>query len=638
METAMEKKTLDSENLMKPVFLTKAHREELALKRRQDEIADRDRRLVQISCSNPDNGDGNRYRDRRRECHSGSDRKRDRESDREFRERDVKARVEKLEKLKHEKEINAMKEQYLGSTKPKKRVIIKPSKNFRFDWENIEDTSSGDMNVLYQNPHEAQLLFGRGFRAGIDRREQKKLVATNHGREKREEEDKHWSEKKLEEMSERDWRIFKEDFDISYKGSKIPHPMRSWKESRLSYELLKAVKRAGYEKPKPIQMAAIPLGLEQRDVIGISQTGSGKTAAFVLPMLAYISRLPPMREENQTEGPYALVMAPTRELAHQIEEETVKFARYLGFKAISITGGESIEKQALKLSQGCEIVIATPGRLLDCLERRYVVLNQCNYLVLDEADRMIDMGFEPQVAEVLDAMPSSNLKPEKEDEELEEKKIYRTTYMFSATMLPSVERLARKYLRNPVVVTIGETTKLITQQVIMTKESEKFSRLKKLIDDLGDDKTAIVFVNTRNKVDYIVKNLEKLARCRVTTLHAGKSQEQRDYSLEEFKKKRFNVLVTTDVLGRGLDILDLAQVINYDMPNTMDLYTHRIGRTGRAGKTGVATTFLTLEDKDLFYGLKQKLIEYNSLVPPELARHEASKFKPGTVPDRFSHF
>lgn len=124
----------------------------------------------------------------------------------------------------------------------------------------------------------------------------------------------------------------------------------------------------------------------------------------------------------------------------------------------------------------------------------------------------------------------------------------------------------------------------------------------------------------------------------MTTLHAGKSQEQRDYSLEEFKKKRFNVLVTTDVLGRGLDILDLAQVINYDMPNTMDLYTHRIGRTGRAGKTGIATTFLTLEDKDLFYGLKQKLIECNSLVPPELARHEASKFKPGTVPDRFSHF
>lgn len=636
METAMEKNTLDSAIHTKPVFVTKAHREELALKRRQDEIADRGRRLVQIPRSNPDNGDGNRDRDRKRERHRGHDRDRNRERDREFRELDVKARAEKLMKLEREKEINAMKEQYLGSTKPKKRVIIKSSKKLCFDWENTEDTSSGDTNVLYQKPHEAQLLFGRGFRAGIDRREQKKLVTAKHERVKRVEEDKHWSEKKLEEMSERDWRIFKEDFNISHKGFKIPRPMRNWEESKLSSELLQAVERAGYEKPKPIQMAAIPLGLEQRDVIGIAETGSGKTVAFVLPMLAYISRLPPMREENQSEGPYALVLVPTRELAHQIKEETVKFARYLGFKVISVAGGESIEKQALKLSQGCEIVIATPGRLLDCLERRYVVLNQCNYVVLDEADRMIDMGFEPQVAEVLDAMPSSKLKPVKEDEELDENKIYRTTYMLSATMSHSVESLARNYLRNPVVVTIGESTKLVTQQVIMIKESDKFSRLKKLIDELGDDKTAIVFANTKNKVDYIVKNLEKLERCRVTALHAGKSQEQRDINLEGFREKRFNVLVSTDVLGRGLDITDLAHVINYDMPNTMDTYTHRIGRTGRAGKTGAATTFLTLEDKDVFYGLKQKLVECNSLVPPELARHEASKFKPGTFPDRFN--
>ncbi|EOA39144.1 hypothetical protein CARUB_v10012078mg [Capsella rubella] len=607
MLTTTEKEVLDPTVVKKPVFLTKAHREELALKRRHDKTEDRHRRLVQITSSNSDNSDGNRYRDRTRE--RGRDRDRDRESEREYREREGKARAEKSVKLEREKEINAMKEQYLGTTKPKKRVITKPSKKFCFDWENTEDTSSGDMNVLYQNPHEAQLLFGRGFRAGIDRREQKKQVAAK----KREERDKHWSEKKLEEMSERDWRIFKEDFNISYKGSKVPHPMRNWEE-------------------------AIPLGLEQRDVIGIAETGSGKTVAFVLPMLSYISRLPPMREENQSDGPYALILVPTRELVKQIKEETVKFARYLGLKVISIVGGESIEKQALKLSQGCEILIATPGRLLDCLETRYVVLNQCNYLVLDEADRMIDMGFEPQVAEVLNAMPSSNLKPENEDEELEEKKIYRTTYMFSATMSSSVERLARKYMRNPVVVNTGETTKLVFQQVIMIKESEKFSRLKKLIDELGDEKTAIVFVNTKNKVDFIVKNLEKISRCRVTTLHAGKSQEQRDISLEGFRQKRFNVLVATDVLGRGLDIPDLAHVINYDMPNAIDMYTHRIGRTGRAGKTGVATTFLTLEDKDVFYGLKQKLVESNSLVPPELARHEASKFKPGTIPDRFSHF
>ncbi|KAJ6687368.1 ATP-DEPENDENT RNA HELICASE DBP3 [Salix koriyanagi] len=191
-------------------------------------------------------------------------------------------------------------------------------------------------------------------------------------------------------------------------------------------------------------------------------------------------------------------------------------------------------------------------------------------------------------------MPSSNLKPENEDEELDAKKIYRTTYMFSATMPPAVERLARKYLRNPVVVTIGtagKATDLISQHVIMTKESEKSSRLHRLLDELGD-KTAIVFVNTKKNADMVAKNLDKNGY-RVTTLHGGKSQEQREISLE----------------GRGIDIPDVAHVINYDMPGNIEMYTHRIGRTGRAGKTGVATTFLTLGDTDVFYDLMQMLIQ-----------------------------
>ncbi|PRQ24712.1 putative RNA helicase [Rosa chinensis] len=339
-------------------------------------------------------------------------------------------------------------------------------------------------------------------------------------------------------------------------------------------------------------MAAIPLGLQQRDVIGIAETGSGKTAAFVLPMLTYISRLPPISEENEAEGPFAVVMAPTRELAQQSEEET------------------SIEEQGFKIRQGCEVVIATPGRLIDCLERRYAVLNQCNYVVLDEADRMI----EPQVVGVLDAMPSNNFKPENEDEELDDKKIYRTTYMFSATMPPAVERLARKYLRNPVM------------------DAEKFERLKRLLDELGD-KTAIVFVNTKKTANYVAKSLDKNGY-RVTTLHGGKSQDQREISLEGFRTRRYNVLVATDVAGRGIDIPDVAHVINYDMPSSIETYTHRIGRTGRAGNTGVATSLLTIHDTDVFYDLKQMLIQSNSHVPPELAKHEALKFKPGSIPDR----
>lgn len=682
-----------TEDAKKPVFLTKAEREQLALQRRQEEIAQQRRQAEQILLesrsnanstadgSNPSTAsDGRNHhhrssRDRDSERRDRESERRDRDAERRNREREreeesrarERARQEKLAEREREKELEAIKEQYLGSKKPKKRVI-KPSEKFRFsfDWENTEDTSR-DMNSLYQNPHEAQLLFGRGFRAGMDRREQKKLAAKNEkemreeirkkdGVEERPEEaakqrkkeeaadlydtfdmrvDRHWTEKKLEEMTERDWRIFREDFNISYKGSKIPRPMRSWVESKLTPELLKAVERAGYKTPSPIQMAAIPLGLQQRDVIGIAETGSGKTAAFVLPMLTYISRLPPMSEENEAEGPYAVVMAPTRELAQQIEDETVKFAHYLGIKVVSIVGGQSIEEQGFKIRQGCEVVIATPGRLIDCLERRYAVLNQCNYVVLDEADRMIDMGFEPQVVGVLDAMPSSNLKPENEDEELDEKRIYRTTYMFSATMPPAVERLARKYLRNPVVVTIGtagKATDLITQNVFMVKESEKMFRLQKLLNEL-EDKTAIVFINTKKTADSLSKALDK-AGYRVTTLHGGKSQEQREISLEGFRTKRYNVLVATDVAGRGIDIPDVAHVINFDMPGNIEMYTHRIGRTGRAGKTGVATTFLTLHDTDVFYDLKQMLIQSNSPVPPELARHEASKFKPGTIPDR----
>ncbi|KAH0454888.1 hypothetical protein IEQ34_016812 [Dendrobium chrysotoxum] len=287
--------------------------------------------------------------------------------------------------------------------------------------------------------------------------------------------DWHWTEKTLKEMTKRDWRIFREEYNISYKGSHISRPMCKWSESKLSTELLKAVKKAGYKKPSPIQMAAIPLGLQQCDVIGIAETGSRKTTAFVLPMHMYITRLPPMTKENEAASPYAVVMAPTRELAQQIEDEAVKFAHYLGIKVFSIVGGQSIEEQEFKLRQG------------------YI-------------------AFGPQVVGVLDAMPSSNLKPENEDEELDEKRIYQTTYMFSATMPPVVERLARKYLRNPVVVTIGtagKATDLITQQVIMLKESEKMQRLLKLLDDPGN-KTAIVFCNTKKKCRCSGQGLEKM--------------------------------------------------------------------------------------------------------------------------------
>ncbi|EFJ24573.1 hypothetical protein SELMODRAFT_149865 [Selaginella moellendorffii] len=502
-------------------------------------------------------------------------------------------------------------------SKKAKRVIVK--QRGKFDWENTEDTSQDMIPICH-----GQLLFGRGFYAGMDRREQKKQSAKIDRESKGQIEPKHWSEKEIHEMTSRDWRIFREDYNISYKGSRFPNPARNWEESGICPEILRAVQEAGYKKPTPIQMASIPLGLQQRDVIGIAGTGSGKTAAFVIPMLMYVSRLPKMTLERAIEGPYALVMAPTTELAQQIQEETVKLAKYMDINVLSLVAGEAIGGQSSKLLQGCEIVIATPGRLLHCLEQGYAVLHQCNYVVLDEGDRMIALGFEEQVIDALEAMPSSNMKPESEDVELEDR-IYRTTYMFSATMPPAVERLAKKYLRNPVVVTIEEMSKRISQKVMMVDEEEKPKRLRRLLDELGEMST-IVFVNTKKQADKVSKQLHDMG-IKVATIHGGKTQQKRQTNFQDFRSKRRSCLIATDVVGRGIDVPDVGHIVNYDMPSTVEMYIHRIGRTGRAGKSGAATTFLTLNDSEVFYDLKQLLVRTKNPVPPELARHEAAKVK-----------
>uniref|UniRef100_A0A8I6W419 RNA helicase n=1 Tax=Hordeum vulgare subsp. vulgare TaxID=112509 RepID=A0A8I6W419_HORVV len=362
--------------------------------------------------------------------------------------------------------------------------------------------------------------------------------------------------------------------------------MRSWVKSRLGAELLRNVDRAGYIKPTPIQMVAVPLVLQRRDVIGVAQTSSGKTAAFVLPMLAYIAGMPPPTNHSQAdEGPYALVLAPTRELAQQIERETVKLAAFLGIRVVSMVGGKA-------------------DGLLDCVESRYAILNRCNYVVLDEADRMIDMGFEPHVVGVLDEMPLSHLKPENVDEELDEARTYMTTHMFSATMPPAMERLARKYLRNPVAVTggfAGKAADLVTQNVVMVKVQERMPRLTRILADLGKDRrTTIVFCNTKNSVEKLTNELEYAGLSRVTALHGGKSQDERKASLDRFRNGRFYTLVATDLAARGIDVPEVAHVINYEMPSSIDLYTHRIGRTGRARMKGLSTSFLTMEDTDIF--------------------------------------
>ncbi|XP_062613168.1 probable ATP-dependent RNA helicase DDX23, partial [Saccostrea cucullata] len=469
-----------------------------------------------------------------------------------------------------------------------------------------------------------------------------KIIAKKEAKQKWD--DRHWVEKSLAEMTERDWRIFKEDYNISCKGGRIPNPMRNWKESGLlDKEILDVIEQVGYKEPTPIQRQAIPIGLQNRDIIGVAETGSGKTAAFLLPLLKWITSLPKIeRFDDYDQGPYAIILAPTRELAQQIEEETIKFAKHLNLKTVAIIGGISREEQGFKLRQGCEIVIATPGRLIDVLENRYLVLAQCTYVVMDEADRMIDMGFEPDVQKILEYLPVSNQKPDTEDaEEVEKmlqnytsKKKYRQTVMFTATMPPAVERLARSYLRRPAVVyigSVGKPTERTEQIVYMVSSAEKRKKLVQILEQ-GIDPPIIIFVNQKKGADVLAKSLEKMGY-NACTLHGGKGQEQREFALASLKGGTKDILVATDVAGRGIDIKDVSLVINYDMAKSIEDYTHRIGRTGRAGKTGVAITFVTPEqDSAVLYDLKQTILASPvSSCPPELANHPDAQNKPGTV-------
>ncbi|GAA6003182.1 uncharacterized protein JCM10292_002906 [Rhodotorula paludigena] len=576
---------------------------------------------------------------------------------------------------------------YLGAKIPDKRVKRKKQGNkVDFDWDRNEDTLAQEVDPLYapltpappasgpsgargaksdldrpvgaaSNTPAAQpmrvTLFGRGKLAGFDADVEN--VPGRKGRGALDE--RHWSEKTLTEMRDRDWRIFREDFSISARGGHIPLPLRSWKESKIPQQILEAIESIGYKEPSPIQRQAIPIGLQNRDLIGIAETGSGKTAAFTIPMLSYIARLPPLTDENRAKGPYALVLAPTRELAQQIEAETNKFCRALGYRCVSIVGGKAIEEQQFNMRDGAEIVIATPGRLKDCIERSVLVLAQCTYVVMDEADRMVSLGFEEVINFILDSLPVSNLKPDTAEAEDAEKMtmtlsapqgeegtvpaelaLYRQTAMYSATMPPAVERLAKKYLRRPAVVTIGvagQAVDTVDQRVEMiNSEEKKKSRLLDILNNGGFEPPMIVFVNQKKGADVLQKDLQR-SRWNAVTLHSGKNQEQREAALNSIRTGENDILVATDLAGRGIDVPDVSLVVNFQMSNTIEAYIHRIGRTGRAGKTGVAITFLSDTDDELFYDLKQEITKSPvSRCPPDLAKHPAAQSKMSTAMKR----
>eukprot|EP00536_Pseudo-nitzschia_multiseries_P001340 jgi/Psemu1/234497/estExt_Genewise1.C_170091 len=468
-------------------------------------------------------------------------------------------------------------------------------------------------------------------------------------------------------MTNRDWRIFRENHNIVCKGGKAPPPLRNFRDGNILHPALVRVlyDHMGYRDPTPIQKQAIPIGLQRRDLIGIAETGSGKTAAFGIPLVQYLLQLPSRfttMDRVAEFGPLAMVLAPTRELALQIDGEFQKLLRNNNnnnpIVCFPIVGGQNMTAQAQRLREGVHVVVGTPGRINDCLEMAYMVLNQCLYTVLDEGDQMINMGFAPQVESILDHMGGS-LKSEDETEayrqelaDLERLKSlaataregnadgdtdvvqelpkHRVTAMFTATMPTEVERMAKRYLRHPAVVSIGDkdsrnNARIVQKIVFLSSPSQKEQALRRLVLDprfLRDK--VIVFVNEKKHADGIGRAVERFGR-RCVVLHGGKSQDEREHNLSVFRQGGV-VLVATDVAGRGLDIPDVAHVINYDLPTrSIESYTHRVGRTGRAGKEGLATSLLTEEDEGIMAPLRAYLENTGSEVPSRLARHPAAQ-------------
>lgn len=354
--------------------------------------------------------------------------------------------------------------------------------------------------------------------------------------------------------------------------------------------ILAALKNEGYTTPTPIQEQAIPSILEGRDLLGCAQTGTGKTAAFAIPVLQLLCK------EKYTglpkkSGIKALILTPTRELAIQIEESFAAYGKNLGLKQLVIFGGVSQGAQTNALRNGVDILIATPGRLLDLIQQRFIRLNDIEFFVLDEADRMLDMGFIHDVKKVITLLPSK-----------------RQTLFFSATMPSEISSLANSILNNPVkveVTPVSSTAETIQQAIYFVEKENKKILLTHVLKD-SNIKSALVFARTKHGADKIVKDLHK-GNISAEAIHGNKSQNARQRALTNFKTGHTRVLVATDIAARGIDVDNLSHVINYELPNVPETYVHRIGRTGRAGASGIAFSFCDAEEKEFLRDI-QKLI------------------------------
>ncbi len=347
--------------------------------------------------------------------------------------------------------------------------------------------------------------------------------------------------------------------------------------------IMDGVRAMGYVTPTPIQEKAIPPVMQGRDLIGLAQTGTGKTAAFVLPILQRLLRGPRGRVR-------VLIISPTRELAEQTCEAVTDLGKQTRLKSIAVYGGVGMEPQIRRLRSGVEIVAACPGRLLDHLRRGTINLSHLEVLVIDEADRMFDMGFLPDIRRILEYLPQP-----------------RQTLLFSATMPNDIRRLVREVLRDPVTVQIGRTmpAATVSHALYPVKQHLKTDLLRELLTRTKTD-SVLIFTRTKHRAKRLAQQLARAGH-RATALQGNMSQSQREASLDGFRDGSYKVLVATDIAARGIDVLDISHVVNYDMPDTADAYTHRIGRTGRIGKAGDAFTLVTTEDAAMVRTLERLL-------------------------------
>ncbi|KAL0241771.1 hypothetical protein GEMRC1_007006 [Eukaryota sp. GEM-RC1] len=390
-----------------------------------------------------------------------------------------------------------------------------------------------------------------------------------------------------------------------------PPPVNLFSEiTSLPPQLAWNIQRAGFVKPTPVQKYSIPVAMAKRDLMSCAQTGSGKTGAFLVPIIADMLMGPPIEHSivigsyRHVTAPSLLVLAPTRELAIQIHNECKKFTYKTGLNSVCLYGGAPMREQLMQLQRGCAIVVATPGRLKDVCERGRISLQQIQYLVLDEADRMLDMGFEPQIRELIEQyhMPQNSQG--------------RLTLMFSATFPVAIQQLAQDFLHNYVFLAVGRvgsTTDNITQRIEYVPQQNKRDVLLNLLTTV--EGRTLVFVNEKRSADSLEDYLY-MNHHASTSIHGDRDQQQREAALHDFRSGHCRVLVATDVASRGLDIPNVSHVINYEFPRNIEDYVHRIGRTGRAGNVGVATSFLDDSDRPIFDKLKQLLVECNQDVPP----------------------